>query len=105
MTTAIDFLRRQGEKKSGQKHPSITQYTYFNIMLVRLRQVIKQKRLGEQFLKIFAIRNDTCSHSTRLRCSFLEDFGWDVFDHAAYSPDFTRSDFHTFPGLYDFLGG
>ncbi len=34
-----------------------------------------------------------------------QSFSWDIFDHAAYFPDHTPSDFHTFPAPHDFLGG
>jgi len=35
----------------------------------------------------------------------LQEFGWEVFGHLAYSPDLAPSDFHLFPTLKEFLGG
>jgi histone-lysine N-methyltransferase SETMAR len=35
----------------------------------------------------------------------LKEFGWEVFEHPAYSPDLAPSDFHLFPKLKEFLGG
>jgi histone-lysine N-methyltransferase SETMAR len=35
----------------------------------------------------------------------LQEFGWEVFEHPAYSPDLAPSDFHLFPKLKVFLGG
>jgi histone-lysine N-methyltransferase SETMAR len=35
----------------------------------------------------------------------LQEFGWEVFEHPAYSPDLGPSDFHLFPKLKEFLGG
>jgi histone-lysine N-methyltransferase SETMAR len=35
----------------------------------------------------------------------LQEFGWEVFEHPAYSPDLAPSDFHLFPKLKEFLGG
>ncbi len=32
-------------------------------------------------------------------------FNQDVIDHTAYSPNAAPFDFHTFPGLHNFLGG
>ncbi len=43
--------------------------------------------------------------NTSRRTNNEVSFGWNVFDHAAYSPDLAPSNFHTFPGLRDFLGG
>jgi histone-lysine N-methyltransferase SETMAR len=37
--------------------------------------------------------------------AMLQEFGWEVFEHPAYSPDLTPSDFHLFPKLKEFLGG
>ena len=33
-----------------------------------------------------------------------QEFGWEVFEHPAYSPDLAPSDFHLFPTLKEFLG-
>jgi histone-lysine N-methyltransferase SETMAR len=35
----------------------------------------------------------------------LQEFGWEDFEHPAYSPDLAPSDFHLFPKLKEFLGG
>jgi histone-lysine N-methyltransferase SETMAR len=35
----------------------------------------------------------------------LQEFGWEVFEHPAYSPDLAPSDFHLFPKLKEFLRG
>jgi histone-lysine N-methyltransferase SETMAR len=35
----------------------------------------------------------------------LQEFGWEVFEHPAYSPDLAPSDFQLFPKLKEFLGG
>jgi histone-lysine N-methyltransferase SETMAR len=35
----------------------------------------------------------------------LQEFGWEVFEHPAYSPDLVPSNFHLFPKLKEFLGG
>jgi histone-lysine N-methyltransferase SETMAR len=34
----------------------------------------------------------------------LQEFGWEVCEHPAYSPDLAPSDFHLFPKLKEFLG-
>jgi histone-lysine N-methyltransferase SETMAR len=35
----------------------------------------------------------------------LQEFGWEVFEHPAYSPDLAPSDFHLFPTVKEVLGG
>jgi histone-lysine N-methyltransferase SETMAR len=35
----------------------------------------------------------------------LREFGWEVFEHPAYSPELAPSDFHLFPKLKEFFGG
>jgi histone-lysine N-methyltransferase SETMAR len=35
----------------------------------------------------------------------LQEFGWEVFEHSAYSPDLAPSDFHLSQKLKEFLGG
>jgi hypothetical protein len=33
----------------------------------------------------------------------LDHFGWEVFDHPPYSPDFAPSDYHLFPNMKTWL--
>jgi histone-lysine N-methyltransferase SETMAR len=35
----------------------------------------------------------------------LQEFGWEVFEHPAYSPDLAPNDFHLYPKLEEFLVG
>jgi histone-lysine N-methyltransferase SETMAR len=35
----------------------------------------------------------------------LQEFGWEVFEHPAYSPDLAPSDIHLFPKFKKFLCG
>jgi histone-lysine N-methyltransferase SETMAR len=37
--------------------------------------------------------------------AILQEFGWEVFEHPAYSPELAPSDFHLFPKLKEFFGG
>jgi histone-lysine N-methyltransferase SETMAR len=39
------------------------------------------------------------------RQAMLQEFGWEDFEHPAYSPDLAPSDFHLFSKLKEFLGG
>ncbi|GFU16391.1 hypothetical protein TNCV_835801 [Trichonephila clavipes] len=52
-------------------------------------------------LSRIVIGNETwVSHITE-----IEAFGWEVLDHAPYSPDFAPSDIHLFRSLKHNLGG
>jgi histone-lysine N-methyltransferase SETMAR len=44
-------------------------------------------------------------HAAARTQAMLQEFGWEVFEHPAYSPDLATSDFHLFPKLKEFLGG
>ncbi|KAJ4431203.1 hypothetical protein ANN_19800 [Periplaneta americana] len=44
-------------------------------------------------------------HTAASTRELLDQFGWEIFDHPPYSPDFAPSDFHLFTKLKDFLGG
>jgi histone-lysine N-methyltransferase SETMAR len=37
--------------------------------------------------------------------AMLQEFGWEVFEHPAYSSDLAPSNFHLFPKLKEFLSG
>jgi histone-lysine N-methyltransferase SETMAR len=44
-------------------------------------------------------------HAAARTQAMLQEFGWEVFEYPAYSPDLAPSDFHFFPKLKEFLGG
>jgi histone-lysine N-methyltransferase SETMAR len=44
-------------------------------------------------------------HAAAETQAMLQKFGWQVFEHPAYSPDLALSDFHLFPKSKEFLGG
>jgi histone-lysine N-methyltransferase SETMAR len=44
-------------------------------------------------------------HAAARTQAMLQEFGWEVFEHPAYSPDLAPSDFHLFPKLKEFLNG
>jgi histone-lysine N-methyltransferase SETMAR len=37
--------------------------------------------------------------------AMVPEFGWEVFEHPACSPNLAASDFHLFPAVKEFLGG
>jgi histone-lysine N-methyltransferase SETMAR len=44
-------------------------------------------------------------HAAARAQAILQEFGWEVFEYPAYSPDLAPSDFHFLPKLKEFLGG
>jgi histone-lysine N-methyltransferase SETMAR len=44
-------------------------------------------------------------HAAARTQAMLHEFGCEVVEHPAYSPDLALSDFHLFPKLKEFLGG
>jgi histone-lysine N-methyltransferase SETMAR len=44
-------------------------------------------------------------HAAATTQAMLQEFGWEVSEHPAYSPNLAPSDFHLFPKLKEFLGG
>jgi histone-lysine N-methyltransferase SETMAR len=51
------------------------------------------------------LRNNGCLHAAARMQAMLPEFGWEVFEHPAHSPNLSPSDFHLFPTLKEFLGG
>jgi hypothetical protein len=51
------------------------------------------------------LRDNALPHADARTQAMLQDFGWEVSERPAYSPDFVPSDFHLFPKLKEFLGG
>jgi transposase len=43
-------------------------------------------------------------HTANHTRALLEQFGWAIFEHPPYSPDFAPSDYHLFLHLKNFLG-
>ncbi|GBM07651.1 hypothetical protein AVEN_228153-1 [Araneus ventricosus] len=60
--------------------------------LRRLRRVILTSR-------VVLIHDSARPHNAVLTKQLLKQFTWDVSDHAAYSPDLAKSDFHLFSEL------
>jgi hypothetical protein len=44
-------------------------------------------------------------HAAARTQAMLQEFGWEGFEHPAYSPDLALSYFHLFPKFKEYLGG
>ncbi|GFX82675.1 dnaJ homolog subfamily C member 13 [Trichonephila clavipes] len=54
---------------------------------------------------VLLFHDNARSHTSRATRDLIESFGWEVLDHAPYSPDLSPSDFHLFRCLRHRLGG
>jgi len=89
----VDFL------ESG----STINYERYCETLKRLRRAIQNKRRGKLCSKVLFFHDNAHPHTTNGTREFLDHFGWEVFDHPPYSPDFAPSDYHLFPNMKTWL--
>jgi histone-lysine N-methyltransferase SETMAR len=54
---------------------------------------------------VMLLHDNASQHAAARTQAMLQEFGWEVFEHPAYSPDLAPSYFHLFPKLKEFLGG
>lgn len=52
-----------------------------------------------------AVHDNARPHTSQRTQDLIDSFGWEVLDHAPYSPDLAPSDFHLFWYLKHHLGG
>ncbi|XP_039291117.1 WD repeat-containing protein 13-like [Nilaparvata lugens] len=69
------------------------------------RGTVQNKRRGMLTSGVVLIHDNARPPSAAVTKRLLDEFKWDVFDHPAYSPDLTPSDYHIFPELEKMLGG
>ena len=49
--------------------------------------------------KVILLHDNAPSHTAKLVKETIEAFGWEIFSHAAYSPDLAPSDYHLFASM------
>jgi histone-lysine N-methyltransferase SETMAR len=72
--------------------------------LRRLRYAIQNRRRGILSSSVMLLHDNAHLHTAARTQAMLQEFGWEIFEHPAYSPDLAPSDFHLFPKLKEFLG-
>jgi histone-lysine N-methyltransferase SETMAR len=78
----------------------------YSNQLQRLQKEIQKKRpVGshEKRRKVILLHDNARPHIAKATCGTIEDLGWEVLPHPAYSPDLAPSDYHLFHGLKTFL--
>ncbi|KAJ4426888.1 hypothetical protein ANN_26687 [Periplaneta americana] len=89
----IDFLPR-GETVNADRYCETLQ---------KLRRAIQNKRRGMLTAGVVLLHDNACPHTARRIAAVLTEFGWELFDPPAYSPDLAPRDFHVFLRLKKFL--
>ncbi|KAJ4438157.1 hypothetical protein ANN_14096 [Periplaneta americana] len=89
----IDFLPR-GETVNADSYCET---------LRKLRRAIQNNRRGMLTAGVVLLHDNARPHTARRTPGVLTEFGWELFDHPPYSPDFAPSDFHVFLQLRKFL--
>lgn len=73
--------------------------------LKKLRRAIQNRRRGRLTKGVRLHHDNARPHVSRQTKDLIDKFGWDLVEHAPYSPDLAPSDFHLFPKLKQHLGG
>jgi histone-lysine N-methyltransferase SETMAR len=77
----------------------------YRATLRRLWHAIQKWRRGLLSSAVLLLRDNACPHAAARMQAMFPEFGWEVFEHPAYSPNLAPSDSHLFPALKEFLGG
>jgi histone-lysine N-methyltransferase SETMAR len=65
-----------------------------------LRYAIQNRRQGILSSGVMLRHDNARPHAAARTQAMLKEFGWEVFEHPAYSPDLAPSDFHLFPSSW-----
>jgi histone-lysine N-methyltransferase SETMAR len=72
--------------------------------LRRLRYAIQNRRWGLLSSGVMLLHDNARPHAAARTQAMLQEFGWEDFEHPAYSPDLAPSDFHLFPKIEGIFG-
>jgi histone-lysine N-methyltransferase SETMAR len=71
--------------------------------LRRSRYAIQNRRRGLLSSGVMLLHDNARPHAAVRTQAVLQEFGWEVFEHPAYSPDLAPSDFTCFKNSRNFL--
>jgi len=76
-----------------------TNAVYYSSLLVYLKDILKEKRLGKVTKWVLFLNDNAPAHRALATQKKLAYLGFQYLDHPPYSPDLAPSDYHLFPGL------
>lgn len=85
----IDYLPR-GQTMNGD---------YYADLMRQLREQIKKKRRGMLAKGVLLLQDNARVHTCNVSKSAIEECGYELIPHPAYSPDLAPSDYHLFSNL------
>jgi len=71
--------------------------------LKKLRRAIQNKRRGKMCSKVLFFHDNASPHNAIHTRELLDHFGWEVFEHPPYSPDFAPGHYHLLPYMKTWL--
>ena len=75
--------------------------TFYCSQLDRLHEALQEKRPEKD--KILLLHDNASPHTAKVTRKKLQQLGWSVLPHPAYSPDLSPSDYYLFLHLSTFL--
>jgi len=82
-----------------------TNVEYYSPLLVQLKDILKEKRLGKVTKGVLFLHDNAPAHQALATQKKLAYLGFQCPDHPPYSLDLAPSDYHLFPGLKNQLKG
>jgi len=67
---------------------------YYSSLLVQLKDILKEKRLGKFTKGVLFLHYNTPAHRALETQKILAYLGFQCLDHPSYSPDLAPSDYH-----------
>jgi histone-lysine N-methyltransferase SETMAR len=87
-----------------KKGDNVNAASYCEVLLM-LRDAIRKKRPGLLTRGVLLLHDNARPHTARLTRERIDQLGWKLLEHPAYSPDLAPSDYHLFGPLKTHLGG
>lgn len=91
----IDFLEKGSTINSE----------YYSFLLIKVKEKLKQKRPGKLRNGIQFLQDNAPAHTALQTLNTIQDIGFQVLEHPAYSPDLAPSDYFLFSYLKKMLKG